>query len=802
MEALRKDLIFTARSLLRKPGFALIAIFTLALGIGANTAIFSVINGVLLRSLPYKDPDRLLMIWETSRTSQRVHVSHLNFIDWREQSRSFEAMSACSGRWGGQSTVTGGTEPLRAYAVLIYRDFFNALGVDAAVGRAFLPDDHNLGAAPSVVISHALWQRSLGGDANLEGRTLNIDGTSVNVIGVMPEGFSFPPETDVWAAKEALFEDDSARTSHNFRVIARLKPGVTLAQAQTEMNAIAARLEEQYPEMKDKGASVISLEDQMVGSLRPALMILMAAVGFVLLIACANVANLMLARALSREKEIAICAAMGATRLRIIRQLLTESLLLSLVGGALGLMLAYWLVGVLISLSPPDIYRIEEVGIDRYALLFTLIVSVATSLIFGLVPALKVSRVDLQEALKSASKGVMAGAGSKRMRNALVVTEVALTVLLLAGAGLLTRSFWLLLQVDPGFKPDNVFTMQVSLPRSDYDNESKTIAFYDQLLPRLSSLAGVESVGAINNLPLGGVNINGEFLIEGRPDDPGYGGFRIVSRDYFRALGIPLLRGRLFSDSDDMKSMPVVIIDRSVAEKSWPGEEAIGKRIRSQMDRAGDVWMTIIGVVGDVRQSGLDANVYPAIYVPYTQRPYRAREMTIAARATGDPSSLIAAARREVAQIDKNLPASFDSLDQLLSKSIASRRYNLIVLGVFAALALILSMVGIYGVMSYSVTQATREIGIRMALGADQKDVMKMVLGNGMMLSIAGVMIGLGMAFGLTRLMASLLYTVSATDAMVFVAAPVLIVAVSLFACWVPTRRAMKVDPQVALRYE
>ncbi|MEW6209763.1 MAG: ABC transporter permease [Acidobacteriota bacterium] len=802
MEAFKKDFIFSLRSLIKKPGFTLIAIFTLALGIGANTAIFSVINAVLLRALPYKDPDRLAMIWETSQSSQRIHVSHLNFIDWREQSHSFEAMSACSGRWGGQSTVTGGVEPLRAHTAMVYRDFFSTLGVNASIGRTFLPRDHNLGAAPSVVISHALWQRSLGGDPNLEGKTLNIGGISVNVIGVMPQGFSFPPETDVWAAKEALSEDTSARSAHNFRVIARLKADVTVSQAQTEMNTIAARLSEQYPEMKDKGAAVISLEDQMVGSVRPALMILMAAVGFVLLIACANVANLLLARALSREKEIAIRAALGASRLRIIRQLLTESLLLALAGGALGLMLAYWLVEALISLSPPNIYRIEEVGIDRRALLFTLAVSLATSLIFGLAPALKASRTDLQESLKSAGKGAMSGAGSKRMRNALVVTEVALTVVLLAGAGLLTKSFWLLLQVDPGFKPEGVLTMQLSLPQSDYESESKTIAFYDRLLPQLTSLAGVETAGMINNLPLGGVNINGQFLIEGRPDDRGYGGFRIVSRDYFRALGIPLLRGRFFSDSDDMKSMPVAIIDRSVAEKSWPGEEAIGKRIRSGMDRAGDVWMTIIGIVGDVRQSGLDADTYPAIYVPYTQRPYRAREMTIVARASIDPSALIAAARREVAQIDKNLPVSFDSLSHLLSKSTASRRYNMILLGAFAAFALMLSMVGIYGVMSYSVTQSTREIGIRMALGADQKDVLKMVMTNGLAMSTAGIAIGLGMAVGLTRLMASLLYKVSATDAMVLSVAPMLIILVALLACWVPARRAMKVDPQIALRYE
>ncbi|HEY7543738.1 MAG TPA: ABC transporter permease, partial [Blastocatellia bacterium] len=568
------------------------------------------------------------------------------------------------------------------------------------------------------------------------------------------------------------------------------------------MDAITARLNEQYPEITGRGAAVISLEDQMVGNVRPALTMLMAAVGFVLLIACANVANLMLARAMSREKEIAIRAALGASRLRIIRQLLTESLLLSIAGGALGLMLAYWLVGALISMSPPNIYRIEEVGIDRTALLFTLVVSVVTSLIFGLVPALKVSRVDLQEALKSGSKGATMGAGSKRMRNALVVAEVALTVVLLVGAGLLIKSFWLLIKVDPGFRAENVLTMQLSLPQSDYENESKTIAFYDELLPRLSALAGVESVGIINNLPLGGVNINGQFYIEGRPDDRGYGGFRIVSKDYFSALGILLLRGRFFSESDDMKSMPVVIIDRSVAEKSWPGEDPLGKRIRSQMDRAGDVWMTIVGVVGDVRQSGLDANFYPAIYVPYTQRPYRAREMTIAARTAADPSAFVAAARREVGQIDKNLPVSFDSLGQLLSKSIASRRYNMIVLGLFAALAFVLSMVGIYGVMSYSVTQSTREIGIRMALGAAHMDVMKMVLGLGLALSVAGVAIGVGLAFGLTRLMASLLYEVGATDAMVFIAIPVVLIGISLFACYVPARRAMRVDPMVALRYE
>lgn len=476
-------------------------------------------------------------------------------------------------------------------------------------------------------------------------------------------------------------------------------------------------------------------------------------------------------------------------------------MLLALTGGALGLLLAFSLIGVLVSFSPGNIYRIEEVGIDSRALVFTFGISMITSIVSGLVPALKVSRPDLQEALKTGGKGTGAGAGSSRLRSLLVIAEVSLTMVLLVGAGLLVKSFWQLLQVDPGFNPQNVLTMQVSLPRSDYPENAKTVSFYRQLLPSIESTQGVEFAGIINNLPLGGVNINGPFQIENR-DSGGYGGFRIVSHNYFHAMEIPLAKGRYFTEQDTENSLPVVIIDQKVAERSWPGEDPVGKRIKSSMDGRGEQWMTIIGVVGDVRHSGLDAQTYAAIYVPYVQRPVRARDVTVAIRTSDDPTKIINAIRGQVQSVDRNLPVSFDTMEQFFSRSIANRRYNMLLIGIFAALAILLSVVGIYGVMSYSVTQSTREIGVRMALGAQQSDVLRLVLGNGMALTGAGVIMGTVAAFGLTRLMASLLFGVSATDTVIFAAVAVLLTSISMLACYLPARRATKVDPMVALRYE
>jgi putative ABC transport system permease protein len=801
MGRLLQDLRYGLRTLLQRPGFTVVAALTLALGIGANTAIFSVINGVLLRPLPYKDPARLVMIWEANNQRSNIHVSHPNFIDWREQSRSFEYISACTGKWGGPITVTGGNEPDRAYAVQVYSDFFTVLGVAPIVGRAFSPEENNPGTIPVVVISYRFWQRRLGADPDLADKRLKVGDTDLNIIGVMPPDFGFPAETDLWLSKGQLGDDTSSRGSHNYLVIARLKPGVSLDQAQGDMSDIAARLERQYPLTNEgMGAAVISLADQIVGSVRPALLVLLAGVGFVLLIACANVANLLLARALARQKEIAIRTALGASRLRIVRQLLTESALLSAIGGALGLLLAYWLVDALVALSPGTIPRIDEVSLDGRTLAFTLSVSMLTSLLFGLLPALRVSKPDLQEALKQG--GRTSTGGSRSLRSLLVVAEVALTLVLLIGAGLLIKSFWRLLEVDPGFNPENVLTMQVSLPSSDYKEEHQTVAFYRQLFLRVEALPGVEAAGMINNLPMGGVNINGPFQIEGEAEMRGYGGFRIVSPGYFRAMSIPVVRGRAFTQEDNERTTPVAIISQRAANAAWPDEDPIGKRIRSSMDNRSDVWMTIIGVVGDVRHSGLDVNASAELYVLYMQRPWRARDMTVIVRTTNDTGNIVSALRGEVGAVDRNLPLSFERMEQVFSRSVANRRYNMILLGAFAVVALLLSSLGIYGVMSYTVTQNTREIGVRMALGAQAGDMLKLVVGHGLALALCGVAIGLATAFGLTRLMSSLLYGVAATDVMTFITVPTLLVLVALLACYLPARRATKVDPMVALRYE
>ncbi|HVG20700.1 MAG TPA: ABC transporter permease, partial [Blastocatellia bacterium] len=672
MGRLLQDLRYGFRNLLRRPGFTVVAALTLALGIGANTAIFSVINGVLLRPLPYKDPARLVMLWEANSRSRSIHASHLNFIDWRDQNRSFESISACTGRWGGPTTVIGGSEPDRAYAVLVYADFFGVLGVAPQVGRTFSQEENGPGTTPVVVVSHRFWQRRLGAGPDLTDKRLKVGDTDFNVIGVMPPDFSFPAETDLWLSKGQFGDDTSARDSHNFLVIARLKPNVSPSRAQSDMSAVAERLEQQYPlSNKGMGVAVVSLADQVVGSVRPALLVLLAGVCFVLLIACANVANLLLARAVARQKEMAIRSALGASRLRIVRQLLTESALLSAVGGALGLLLAYWLVGALIALSPGTIPRINEVSLDGRTLAFTLCVSMLTSLLFGLLPALRVSKPDLQEALKQG--GRTSAGGSSSLRGLLVVAEVALTVVLLIGAGLLMKSFWRLLDVDPGFDPENVLTMQVSLPSFEYKQERQTVAFYRQLLRQIESLPGVEAAGMINNLPMGGLNINGAFQIEGESEMRGYAGFRIVSPGYFRAMSIPILKGRAFTEEDDERATPVAVISHRVASAFWPDQDPTGKRIRSGMDNRPDLWMTIIGVVGDVRHSGLDVNASAELYVLYMQRPARARDMTVTVRTANDTGNIVSALRGEVGAIDRNLPLSFERMEQVFSRSIANR---------------------------------------------------------------------------------------------------------------------------------
>jgi putative ABC transport system permease protein len=809
MDTIWRDLRYGVRTLIQRPGFTAVATLTLALGIGANTTLFSVVNGVLLRSLPYPDADRLVMLWEANQHVRSNHISHQNFNDWRSQSQSFEYISAYTGKWGGPETVIGGSEPVRAYVVSVYRDFFNVFAVAPMVGRTFSPDESNYGTAPVAVVSYGFWQRSLGASHSLADQKLSIVGISFNVIGVMPPGFSFPEDTDVWVSREQLFTDTSSRSSHNFAGVARLKPGVTLEQAQAEMSAIALRIAEQDPsDQAHNDVAVITIKDQLTGAVRPALLVLLGAVSFVLLIACANVANLLLARAVSRQREIAIRIALGAGRFQLVRQLLTESVLLAVIGGVLGLLIAYWLISVLIALGPATIPRLDEIRVDSRTLAFTLCVSLLTSLLFGLVPSLRASTPDLNEALKEGSRGTSGSSGA--VRSTLVIAEIALTLILLIGAGLLMKSLWRVLEIDPGFNAVRVSTMEVSLPQSKYTDSNRKIAFYRELFERLKSAPSIEAAGMINNLPMGGVDLNGQFAIAGRPiERAGYASFRVIAPDYFRVMNIPLINGRYFNEQDTESAEPVAIISQRVAETTFKDEDPIGKRVLSTNDaysredfEHSDRWPKIVGVVGDVKHFGLESGSPASLYVCYTQRSRRIGDMTVVARAKSDAASPVAAMRQETNEIDKNLPVKFDSMEQIFSRSTANRRYNVILLGTFAGLALLLAIIGIYGVVSYTVSQNTREIGIRMALGAQALDVLKLVVGQGMVLTAAGVGIGIAGAFALMRLLSGLLFGVTATDPVTFAGITLLLTVVALFACYVPARRAMKVEPISALRCE
>src|SRR5262249_18140781 len=599
---------------------------------------------------------------------------HQNFTDWRAQQQSIEAISAYSGRWGGPETVTGGSEPERAYAVSVYRDFFNVLGVAPIVGRVFLPEEAQPGTTPVVVVSYGFWLRGLGGNYDLTNKRLTIRGQSFNVIGVMPPGFSFPVETDLWVSKEQFGVDTSARSSHNYVGVARLKPNVTRDQAQAEMTAIARRIAQQdASDQNHNDVNVISVKDQLTGAVRRGLLILFGAVGCVLLIACANVANLTLARTLGRQKEIAIRSALGAGRARVLRQLLTESLLLSLAGGALGLLFAYWSVKALVAFGPA-IPRLSEIGVDGGTLSFTFGVSLLTSLLFGLAPALRASRPDLNESLKEGGRS--AGGSSGLTRSALVVVEIALTLALLVGAGLLIKSLWRVMRINPGFNPEGVLTMQVSLPDSEYGGNTRKIAFYRQLFERLKSVPGVEEAGMVNDLPMGGVDINGQFALAGRPQgQTGYASYRVVSPGYFHAMNIPLGTWRYFIEGDSESSEPVAIISQRVSDTFFRGEDPLGKRVLSVNDASqeefGQVekWPKIVGVVGDLKHFGLENRSSADLYVSYAQRPRRIGQMTVTVRTNGEPSNLAAALRREGKSLDANLPVSFETMEQVFAHS-------------------------------------------------------------------------------------------------------------------------------------
>jgi predicted permease len=807
-----QDLRYGLRVLLKNPGFTAVAVIALALGIGANSAIFSVVNTVLLRPLPYKDPDRLVMVWEENAKAgyPRDTPAAANYIDWRDQNQVFEGMAAIADQ---SFNLTGAGEPERIEGRRVSASLFPLLGVEPHLGRALLPEEDQPGGNRVVVLSHGLWQRRFGSDAKIIGQPLTLNGESYEVVGVMPPHFQFPTrEDELWVPIAFTPQQAANRGNHYLQVVARTKPGVTLEQAQAEMSTIAARLRQQYPEQNtDLGATVTPLHEHVVGDIRPALLVLLGAVGFVLLVACANVANLLLARAAARQKEIAVRIALGASRLRLVRQFLTESVLLAVLGGVVGLLLSVWGVSLLKTFIPENISQARAITIDARVLGFTVLVSLLTGLIFGLAPAVQASNFNLNETLKEGGRDSAAGSRGNRIRALLVVAEVAVSLVLLIGAGLLINSFLRLRSVDPGFRADNLLTMSIVLPQQKYPDAARRAAFYTELVSRIEALPGVKSAAVTNWIPLVFQGDSIGFSIEGRPDPaPGQGRrptvvTRVVHPHYFRTMGIQLLRGREFGEQDGAESPAVAVVSETMARRHWPGEDPTGKRITPGPATSTDPddWVTIIGVAQDVRQFELGADPKPQMYVPYAQgwSSFAPRHLVVSTAV--EPLSLAATVRQTVWEIDKDQPVSdIRTMEEVLSESLARQRFSMLLLGIFAAVALALAAVGIYGVMSYSVAQRTHEIGIRMALGAQRGDVLKLAVGQGLKLVLIGVALGLAAAFVLTRVMASLLFGVSATDPATLVTISLVLIGVAVLASYIPARRATKVDPMVALRYE
>ena len=811
METLLKDLRFGARMLGKTPAVTLVAVIALTLGIGANTALFSVVNAVLLRSLPYTEGDRLAVVWEhrKSGAGNPQNVINLgNFYDWKDQNTVFSDMAAFFDR---NVNLTGDGEPEEVPGQIATTNLFSLLGVNAFQGRTFDADDGKPGQPNVVVISYNLWQRRFGG-AQVVGRKIILNNQENTIIGVLPadvgwyvqKGSMINKAPEIWSPWQVSNE---LRQRHGrfARAVARLKPGITFEQAQNEMNVIAARLEQQYPEFDTKwGVNVVPLRTQFTGDIRKPLFILLGAVGFVLLIACANVANLLLARASSRKKEIAVRAGLGAGRWRIARQLLTESLLLSLIGGGLGLLLAWWGTKALIALSPPGLMDLRGVSVSLPVLGFTFVLTLLTGIIFGLVPALEATRFDLNDSLKEGGKNIGGGSRTQRLRSLFVVTQVALALVLLVGAGLFMKSLSRLRSVDPGFNSQNLLTMRVSLPERKYDTDPKLLDFFNRALEQLRAIPGVESAGAINTLPFTGPHSGTRIQIEGEPvRPPGHElstGICVTDANYFQAMQIPLKRGRLFTDQEAREMRHVVVVNEEFVRTNLPGQDPLGKRVTINM-KDEDAPTEIIGVVGDTKHLGLDSENEAMAYWPHPELVYSS--MTMVIRTRGEATSAAPAAREVIRNIDPEQPiGEVNTMEGLLATSVARSRFNTVLLGVFSLVALAMAAVGIYGVMSYSVQQRTHEIGLRMALGAQQGDVLRLVIKQGIVLGLVGVGTGLLVSFGLTRLIVSLLFEVPATDARTFAAVATGLFLITLLACYLPARRATKVDPLVALRYE
>jgi putative ABC transport system permease protein len=793
----------------KRPGFTLIAVVTLALGIGANTAIFSVIDALMLRPLPFREPDKLFQVWESNVKPgyNEMSASYPNFADWRDQNQVFEQIAIYS---DSTFNLTGAAEPERIQGAVVAPAFFPLLGVKPMLGRVFLSEEDHPNKVFSVVMSERLWRRRFNSDPQIIGRTISLDSESFTVVGVVPNISNLaglPKDIDLLISISQAYGFDNRR-GHGYLVMARLKQGVTREQAQADMDRIAGSLAIRHPDSNTgHGVRLVPLQEQIVGDFKLALLALLGAVLFVLLIASANVANMLLARAAGRQKEISIRAALGAGRLRLIRQLLAESLLLAGLGGAAGLLLAVWGVYLLVAFGPAELPRAGEVAVDGRALGFTFAVSLLTGIIFGLAPVLQASRPDLNETLKEGMRGATGSAGHRRMRSLLVVSEIALSLALLVGAGLLMRSFLKLHAVAPGFNPNNMLTMRVSLEGPNYEKAESRIAFYDQLLDKIKALPGVQSVGARYHIPLVPDDnyANLAFAIEGRLSDPANrptAFYNTVSPDLFRTMEIPVSKGRPFNEHDDQKAQKVIIINETLARRHFPGEDPIGKRMTLNDENPKEEdWATIVGVVKDTKPLALDRKPAPEMYMPFAQRP--ARSMALMIRTTNKPESVAAAVRRNVQALDGNqLAYGLRTFEGVMSEAVATPRFRASLLGVFAVVALMLAMVGVYGVMSYAVAQRTHEIGIRMALGAEPRDALKMVMRQGAKLAVAGVAIGSGAAAALTWLIEGLLFDLRATDPATFVTAPLLLAGVALLACYLPARRATKVDPVVALRCE
>jgi len=815
METMVQDLRYALRMLRKSPGFTFITVFTLALGIGATTAIFGVVYGVLLRPLPYDQPKQIVQLWEVNGQGHRVHFTDPNFEDIRSQNHSLEGLAEFQ---AGEESVSGGAEPTRTIVSSVSQDFFPLMRVRPVLGRGFLPENHRFGAAPVALVSYGYWKQELGSTSDLSAVKLTILNQPVPVIGVLPAGFRFPEQAEIWVPRE-LWERLPSRTAHNWQVIGRLRDGVDPDQARAELKLISHQINQQFaPDVDMTDVAMVRLQEAMTGSVRPALLILLGAVGFLLLIACANVANLLLAQASTRERELAIRTAIGAGRGRLARQFLTESLVLSLAGGGLGVLIARWGVVGLLHLAPPEMPRFEDAPISLPVLFFAFGICFMVAVGLGLFSVARATSGDAQRALGEQGRSQTGSRHSQRVGRAIIAGQLAITLILLTGAGLLGRSLLQVLSVDPGFRTDHIVTVDLALSFAADDARRGRAQFLSELLARLRQIPGVEDAGGAATLPLTSGLADGSYAMLTPADQgprsmddwetwihsarTGYGAYCPVSEGYFRVLGIPLLRGRLFDDRDTMDAPHVAVISQSLVREQWPGQDPIGHRLEfGNMD--GDLRpLTIVGVVGDVREDSLEKPSGPIIYVNYRQRPQATSSFVGVLRTATDPSAVISSARRIVRELDPNVPPVIGTFAEVSALSLQSRRFNLILLGAFAATALLLAIAGLYGVMAYSVARRTAELGTRIALGATRSNVLGLVLRQGLVTAAIGVAIGIAGAIVLTRTLQSFLFGLSPTDPLTFAAVAFLLILVALLACYIPARRASKVDPMTALRYE